>query len=103
MMKPKNLRTTMLVGLPGCGTAANIKAFWFFSPKTAVRFLGRPGLPIAATSAGDYGAISIWIDEDERYRGERDVRCIPQSQITCNTKQELLAWLLEEYPKIKEQ
>ena len=54
-----------LIGL--AGTRKVRRCEFFGSPNGAVNFLRRK---VAATNAGDYGAINVWDDKDGNYRCE---------------------------------
>ena len=89
---------TMLTGMPDfTGTVKCPERFT--NAKEAIRGLKKAR---AKSIAGDLGAIILWYDDNGFYRGERDVYRVTASEIKVKTAKELLPWLREELPKIKE-
>lgn len=54
-----------------------------------------------ATTAGDNGAINIWVDDDGRYRGCRMRWMITEAETIVDTKRKLKEWLTKEIPLIR--
>ena len=55
----------------------------------------------AMSTAGDDGAVTIWVDDEGVYRGARYVYCVEKSTIKTNTLRDLKTWLKSELPKIQ--
>lgn len=54
----------------------------------------------AVTSAGDQGAINVWIDDDGKYRCAFMVRSTTDNSIVVSTEREVRTWLKEWFPKL---
>lgn len=85
-----------LTGLPGV-SGKDLEAPLFRSVPAAMTGIKTHR---AVTSAGTHGAISVWIDDDGKYRCEFYVRLITQNSIVVSTKREVRTWLKEWFPKL---
>jgi hypothetical protein len=56
----------------------------------------------ARVCAGSDGAITVWIDDNGCWCGERHVHCSTASSICAGTSKELEEWVRRELPKIGE-
>lgn len=86
----------LISGLPGLKGAFELDGL-FTSVTDGIRGLRKARVK---STAGDFGAINIWVDDAGKYRGERTVHMVVRSRIECRTLGELRAWLREEFPKI---
>jgi hypothetical protein len=85
-----------LTGLPGTNGKPRDVAF-FRSVAGALNLLARDR---ATTTAGDEGAINIWLDDAGEYRGCRSRYMQTMAEIVVPTKAQLKRWLIDELPKI---
>jgi len=85
-----------LAGLPKTNGRL-ITVEFFHSVNRAFLLLKRDG---ATTTAGNEGAINIWIDDDGAYRGCRMRYMQTMSDIVTPTKAKLKSWLVAELPKV---
>ena len=54
----------------------------------------------AMSTAGDDGAVTIWVDDEGTYRGARYVYDNERSSIKTKTLRDMKIWLKSELPKI---
>ena len=85
----------ILRGLEG---AAGAKDAVFVRSATAVILALRCGF--AATTARDNGAISIWIDDEGKYRAEAYRFCATTDSAILPTQRAVKAWFNELYARI---